>query len=245
MKRLILSSIFAGAFCLMNSPAAAQAHFSCNTNTGNNATVVIPASANPNIDGIPLNTGDEIAVVMENNQCAGSVVWEAGKNAALTVWGDDDQTTEKDGLAAGDAMRFRVWRKSADREVDNVSVTYSQGDGTYQTDGTYVVASLNATTTGIEVISDTRVPTTFALFQNFPNPFNPRTTIRLDLPRAAEVQVGIFTITGREVQRLLLGVLAPGMHYLVYDGERLPSGAYVYRVSAGRLMAHRVMTLAK
>jgi hypothetical protein len=77
------------------------------------------------------------------------------------------------------------------------------------------------------------VPARFVLHGNYPNPFNPTTTLRFDLPEAATVRVAVYDVLGREVLTLTPGRMAasPG-RTLTLDARSLASGAYLYRVVA-------------
>jgi probable HAF family extracellular repeat protein len=77
------------------------------------------------------------------------------------------------------------------------------------------------------------IPAEFRLFQNFPNPFNPSTTIRFDLPEPAHVTLRVFDMLGREVATLFNGRKEAGSHQAVFDAAQLPSGVYHYRLSDG------------
>jgi hypothetical protein len=85
---------------------------------------------------------------------------------------------------------------------------------------------------------------------NFPNPFNPRTTLRFDLERTGFTQVDIFDLAGHHIRRLHSGKLVAGTHELTWngrtsDGSRCPSGVYLATVQAlGRTESLR-MTLAQ
>lgn len=116
-------------------------HFNdCAYRTGNNGTVAVPTSVTIN-GSLVLAVDDEIAVFTpEGNICAGMSPW-SGENIALTVWGDDSQTDEIDGLQPGEKMAFRIWDKSEDQEYLVSEVTYSVGNGLYSVDGIYVVSS--------------------------------------------------------------------------------------------------------
>jgi len=140
-KSVVIQSFF---IIITTSLAFAQTHFKGVSNTGNNATVAAPASANPTILGVPLATGDEIGVFTPGGLCVGSVVWEAGKNAAIIVWGDNDQTPEIDGMRAGETMRFCLWRKSSRSGYSEVSAAFAGSDGVYSPNGIYVLSSLSA-----------------------------------------------------------------------------------------------------
>jgi hypothetical protein len=92
-------------------------------------------------------------------------------------------------------------------------------------------------------ISD--VPATFSLEANYPNPFNPQTTIAYALPEAAEVTIQVFDLLGQKVADLVAGNKEAGNHTLLFDGSGLASGVYLYRMRAGSFEAHRTMLLLK
>ncbi len=85
------------------------------------------------------------------------------------------------------------------------------------------------------------VPGHFVLHGNYPNPFNPTTTLRFDLPEGAEVRVEVFDVLGRRVFMHHAGLLpAQANHTLAIDARSLASGMYVYRVVAeGRSQIHQ------
>ena len=88
------------------------------------------------------------------------------------------------------------------------------------------------TATGITEGEDAR-PAAFALEPNYPNPFNPVTTLRFDLPARERVTITLFDLLGREYETLLDGVEEPGPVALRFDASGLASGSYFYRVTAG------------
>ena len=95
------------------------------------------------------------------------------------------------------------------------------------------------------------VPDQFELAQNFPNPFNPATTIRFGLPRPASVTVRIFDLLGREVATLVEQETLPaGFHVVTWDGRdrygrAVASGVYLYRMEAGAFREIRKMVLVR
>jgi hypothetical protein len=85
------------------------------------------------------------------------------------------------------------------------------------------------------------LPEQFALHGNYPNPFNPTTTIRFDLPQTAQVTVAVFDLLGRRVLALPSQELTAGANRAIeLDAAALPSGTYLYRVTAR--MADETMT---
>jgi hypothetical protein len=82
------------------------------------------------------------------------------------------------------------------------------------------------------------LPTEFALEGNYPNPFNPTTTIRFALPEASAVRLTVYDILGREVARVLDITLPAGRHEAIWDGRSdagatVSSGTYLLRMTAG------------
>lgn len=89
-------------------------------------------------------------------------------------------------------------------------------------------------------------PMAFHLDQNYPNPFNPSTRIPFSLERDAAVSLVVFDLMGREVARLAEGrVLPAGSHAFQFDAGSLPSGSYLYRLSANGRTELRTMFLLK
>lgn len=97
----------------------------------------------------------------------------------------------------------------------------------------------NSVWTGVELSSvDRTFPSTFRLFQNFPNPFNAQTRIRFELPRSAQVTLKIYSVLGEEIATLLSAVRPAGQYSIHWDGtdrNGLPvsSGVFFYRLEAG------------
>ncbi|MGH1366422.1 MAG: T9SS type A sorting domain-containing protein [Calditrichia bacterium] len=96
----------------------------------------------------------------------------------------------------------------------------------------------------------TGVPTAFELYQNFPNPFNPSTTITFDLPTNEVVQLAIYNMLGQVVRILVAEELPAGRVSVTWDGanefgERLSSGVYLYRIEAGNIVQTRKLVMMK
>jgi len=88
-------------------------------------------------------------------------------------------------------------------------------------------------------------PTTLLLGQNYPNPFNPTTNIAFTLPEAARVTLKVYNSLGQEVTTLVDGNMDAGTHSVVWDGSRLASGVYFYRMQAGNQVFMKKMLLVK
>ena len=88
-------------------------------------------------------------------------------------------------------------------------------------------------------------PKDYALAQNFPNPFNPKTEIRFELPKRSRVKVAVYNLLGERVALLARGEREAGRYRLEFDASALPSGVYFYRINARATDGSRVFRLAK
>ena len=89
------------------------------------------------------------------------------------------------------------------------------------------------------------LPTEFALHNNYPNPFNPVTTLSYDLPMANNVRIVIYNLMGQEIRRWEFQAQTAGYHKVVWDASRVASGIYFYRIKAGDFIKTRKMLLLK
>ena len=88
------------------------------------------------------------------------------------------------------------------------------------------------------------IPVEFALHQNYPNPFNPETNIRFELPSESFVNISVFNIIGEEVATLVNEKLLSGVYSVSFTGENLPSGLYLYRLTAdNKIFTKKIMLL--
>lgn len=85
----------------------------------------------------------------------------------------------------------------------------------------------------------------FELAQNFPNPFNPTTSISFTLPEAGEASLKVFDMNGREVATLVNGMTERGAHTVTFDASGLSTGVYFYTLKAGELTSTNKMVLVK
>ena len=86
---------------------------------------------------------------------------------------------------------------------------------------------------------------TFALFQNSPNPLNPATQIRYNLPEASSVKLTVFHALGQEVARLVNATQSAGAYTVAWDAAEVSSGLYYYQLEAGTFKDVRKMLLVK
>jgi hypothetical protein len=124
--------------------------------TGNNATVGVLANINPKIGDRDFKNGDAIGFFFKRNdslKCAGYKKW-TGNNIAITVWGDDDRTLEKDGFILNEAYNLKIWDAQTGKEYD-AEVTYDLGESYYTKNGLSRISLLKAIITETQSINFT------------------------------------------------------------------------------------------
>jgi hypothetical protein len=99
--------------------------------------------------------------------------------------------------------------------------------------------------TPLDADDDEPLPGRFALYQNFPNPFNPSTTIAFSLDKRAEAIFDIYNISGQKIETIDLGALPAGFHTFAYDADGLASGVYFYRLRGNEKSTARAMVLLR
>jgi hypothetical protein len=105
-------------------------------------------------------------------------------------------------------------------------------------------ACIDLTTVGVENV-DFNLPVDFKVYQNFPNPFNPQTTIRFSIPKSSHVKIHVYDLNGRLHETLVDCVLNSGNHAVVFDGKEYASGLYFCEVCALGVREMRKMVLLK
>ena len=94
------------------------------------------------------------------------------------------------------------------------------------------------------------IPGAFALHQNFPNPFNPSTEIRFDLPEAGNVNLAIYNLMGQKIRTLSSDNMTPGYHAIIWDGtndigSQVATGMYFYSIQSSEFHATKKMLFLK
>jgi hypothetical protein len=127
----------------------------------------------------------------------------------------------------------------------------SDGDLDLATGGGRAVSILlNRSSAAVGDEGNGTLPTEFALGENYPNPFNPATSISFAVPEPAHVSLEVYNVLGQKVATLIDAVLQPGYHSHNWDGcgqngGSLPSGLYFYRLNAGSFRQTNKMLLLK
>ena len=171
----------------------------------------------------------------EKDLAAPQVFAQADGKVSIAAFGN---TASEGGLGLN--LIFRTRQEIQDSYIELTN-------GTLQ-DGTY---GLNQITTPVSVRIETR-PEVYALADNYPNPFNPETTIKYQLPEAGQVRLEVYNMLGQAVKTLVDNQFQnAGRYTLQWDatnnsGQPLSSGVYFYRIVAGgEYQSHKKMLLLK
>jgi len=105
------------------------------------------------------------------------------------------------------------------------------------------IAKYNQVPDGVDRVIT--LPSAFSLAQNFPNPFNPSTSIPFELHQDGMVELKVFDVSGREVATLLNKQLHAGNHTAQFNGSDLSSGLYIYQLSFNGEVSAKNMLLVK
>lgn len=118
-------------------------------------------------------------------------------------------------------------------------------------DVSYVVGHLGimykTTNGGVTYVNETQsiIPKHYYLSNNYPNPFNPSTTIEYRIPKLSDVRINVFNILGEKVATLVNEHQHPGTYKVEFNAEGLSSGIYYYQLRAGNYSATKKMLLIK
>ena len=117
--------------------------------------------------------------------------------------------------------------------------------GNYTLEAGFWFVDLASQPTPIEVDPSAEVPDRVYLDGNYPNPFNPQTTISYGVPQAGPVRLTVYDALGREVAVLVDREQAAGRYHVLFEAGDRPSGAYFYRLEAGTTARTGTMLLLK
>lgn len=191
-----------------------------------------------------LSNGDSSRRVVRTMQI---MIDSAGANPACSLIRPDqvvDGHLTSDARAALEAQGYTVEETPSADGTLTVKLTRNNSGQSE----TLVLSLRNCTTDSLP--KQSALPEGFELAQNYPNPFNPETTIDYTIPRSEHVTLDIFNINGQKV-RTLVDEMKPAGHYSITwnatsdSGERVASGVYLYRLTAGEVSTSKKMTLLK
>ena len=203
-------------------------------NTGVNHTLLILGSAWE----VSPELGDEIAVYDSEKNMVASIAWrpEQKGHAGLAIWGDDETTSEKEGMTKGEAFSIILFDKSEDRISELKVNRWERGDNIFSKDGVSVIGSISTTSV---------IPQEMELFQNVPNPVMDQTSISFYLPKSSKVRLMVSNTLGQEIMTLTDTSYQKGMHTINMDAAGLSTGVYFYKMKADKTIITKQLTIVK
>jgi hypothetical protein len=204
-------------------------------NTGNTSVVLVE------IEG--LFFGDEVGIWTESGNLVGSGHVINGK-AALTVWGRNVLLPDNDfGAKMQEPLRLTLWSAGMEKEYPLKIIALNTIDGQVRGQQNLLFEPDAIFIAKVEI--EETIPQRYTLEQNFPNPFNPSTTIRYEIPRDVKVTIDVYNLLGQKIRTLVDEEHSAGVYQIVFTGEMLASGVYFYRLQAGNYTEIKKMVLLR
>lgn len=243
MKKLLLFSVFSlstGIFAqnaVLNSyqqKTMKTERFARPVNTGSNHTLLILGSAwetSPEL-------GDEIAVYDSERNLVSSVAWrpEQEGHSGMAIWGDDETTSEKEGMLNGETFSIVLFDKSEDIITELEVNVWEKGDNVFSKDGISVISSISTSTV---------IEQELELYQNVPNPVMDNTSISFYLPEDSDVRLTVSNTIGQEIMTLASDNYTKGMHTIQMDANTMSTGVYFYKLESNNKSITKQLTLVK
>ena len=142
---------------------------------------------------------------------------------SIPVGMDDPTTNQRDGDLQGNHIDVRIWTGEKEHEVNH-------SNWIFEAQGTTIM-ELDVRT----------IPENYRLHANYPNPFNPTTTVSYDLSMAGEVSLVVYNILGEIVHTMVSEYQEPGLYHVTWDainnaGNEVSSGVYFFKLQSGDFM---------
>lgn len=204
-----------------------------------------------NQSGEPFGGDDEIGVFTSSGLCVGfsdfkDPVYKTEETSCI-IYGDNPYTSEIDGLIDGEEFKFRIWDWRNDTEYD-AQAFFSSSVTTFREHAVILIDSL--VVLDHPTAYNEQKPVRFSLSPNYPNPFNPNTTIEFTLPETGFTTLTIYNNSAQKIRELVADYMTAGTHTLTWDGRddsgnSSSSGVYITRLKAGSLVVTGRMVLMK
>ncbi len=161
---------------------------------------------------------------------------------------------EKTGWAIGEKGLIKITRNGGNNwfEIEAPTCNWlndiyfiDENNGWIVGENGVILKTSNGGLTFVENTTSSIVINNYLLEQNFPNPFNPNTTISYSIPKSAKVELKVFNLLGQEIATLVNEEKSPGNYEVNFNASNLPSGVYIYKMKAGEYVQTRKMILLK
>ena len=202
------------------NPSGIPQFYILDINTGNNMSLGILNSA----WDIELVNGDEIGVFSENGTLAGSGIYNSN-NMGITIWGDDETTTEKEGLLPGEKFTLLL-KHIEDGFEDSVIVSsWAEGDSIYSADKISIIE---------EIIIKQSEEERFYNFNIYQSYYNNSYQFEISVPEETAVQINVMGYDGRFLKNILTKVYPKGKYLEEVIINDMPSGIYFFSMKTSK-----------
>lgn len=200
---------------------------------------------NPQLNNNPLNAGDEIAVFDGERCVASGVVQDDNNYIFMNASMDDGMDSVPNGFVQGNPYQIKLFINSTQQELSDIHYQLLSGSETFIS-GNSAVLNISHSVSNDE----NNLPKVTSLYGNYPNPFNPSTTISFSLKEESNVCIEIYNIKGQLVRTLINQKMGSGKYSMVWEGKdsankNVSSGVYFYRMKTDRYTSHKKMLLMK
>ena len=168
--------------------------------------------------------GDEIAVY-DGGVCVGATVWQTDVQNHVIAWGGNEEANLA-GFKAGNKISFKLFSKETNSEHELIPAFGSKSEEVF----------MGSAFSSVKLSSESAlIPDRFLLYNNYPNPFNPSTTLRFDLPENSKVSLVVYNLLGESIRTIVNNIdYKPGRFSVEWDGRdnsgfTVPSGVYLIR----------------
>jgi hypothetical protein len=214
--------------------------------------VVVPVTTPWTSTGIAVTAGDDINILCNgtaNTNTSLSVYWmgpEGSFSGATNVPITNAPVYSLIGKIGTSGRPFYVGRAVAFKANVSGILYLGYNDGGFGDNAGYYISYIfsHPPLTDVEKESGA-MPTAFALADNYPNPFNPSTTIQYDVPKASTLTLKVFNSLGQEVATLVNEHAEPGSYSVRWNASNASSGIYFYRLQAGEFVETKKMVLLR
>jgi hypothetical protein len=184
-------------------------------NTGNNMHIVIPQEAWE----LQVSEADELYMYDASGKMVGAAKISL-PNTVLTIWGDDLQTSVKDGLSEGESWTLKLGSSKYNEEI--VLTVKDINAFVYEENAVFVLSNISAN----------QIQSSLALYNSVPNPATQHTEIAFYAPVGQELTLKLYNVLGEEIQTLRNGFVPSGYHSINLNVAQLAAGSYFYRLQS-------------
>lgn len=168
-------------------------------------------------------SGNRLKLIIENHTDKILTNLQIASNRIPTDWSIQPAEHKVETIPANGAGEF-IFELKANSRIGAEQVGFQFRSDEFMTSWSARVALVSS--------EEANIPDEFELHGNYPNPFNPTTTISYGLPEAMHVKVEIYNISGQRVTMLVNHRQTPGVYNIVWDASRFASGTYLYKITA-------------